>query len=185
MSLIQEALEKAGRLKPVELDPLSSGEGETVVPLRKETGPVKIAVKADPLWRVNLKVKLLKLLDGMRIAPARRGEPGKAVFMAVALIVLFFGSVIYVHNATLKSPDLNDPRLDAAADPVSQTGLNETSIPNFELTGITLSGETRLALINNQVAGVGEKLKEDATVLEIQNHQVLLDFQGKRIALEL
>ncbi len=184
MSLIQEALEKAGRLQPVELDPLSAGEGETVVPLGREKGPAKIAAKADPLWMVNLKVQVLKLLDQMRIAPARRGEPGKAVFMAAALIVLFFGAVIYVHNATLKSPDLNDPKLEAA-DPVSQTGVDEASIPNFELTGITLSGDTRLALINNQVAGVGEKLKEDATVLEIQNHQVLLDFQGKRIALEL
>ena len=55
----------------------------------------------------------------------------------------------------------------------------------FTLTGITTYGTERLALINNQVVGVGEKLKENATVLEIQGQKVALDFQGKRIELEL
>ena len=184
MSLIQEALEKARRLQPVEVDPVSPKEGKTVVPLQKQSEPLKRALKADPLWQVDLKIRLLNVLEKMRIAPARRGEPGKGIFMAAALIILFFGAVIYVHNATLKSQDLKSPRLEAG-DSVSQAGLNEAGVPDFELTGITLSGNTRLALINNQVAGVGEKLKEGATVLEIQNHQVVLDFQGKRIALEL
>ena len=175
MSLIQEALEKAGRLKPVELK-------------SQEMGPVKIASKAEPLWRVDLKVKLLNVLDKMRIAPARRGEPGKAVFIAAALVLLFLGAVLYVHNTALKLPGLNDSRMAASLDAgnsASQTHLDDTALPNFELTGITLSGTAPLALINDQVAGVGEKLKEDATVLEIQDHKVILDFQGKKIELEL
>ncbi len=185
MSLIQEALEKARRLQPVKGEPpVSPEEGKTVVPLQKQSEPLKRALKADPLWQVDLKIRLLNVLEKMRIAPARRGESGKGLFMAAALIVLFFGAVMYVHNTALKSPDLNDPRLDAG-DPVSQAGPNETGVPNFELTGITLSGNTRFALINDQVASVGEKLKEGAVVLEIQNHQVVLDFQGKRIELEL
>ena len=180
MSLIQEALEKAGRLKPV--------EKETRPHLPKEASPVPITSKTDPLWQVKVKVKLLGLFDKMRISPARRGEPGKSAFMAATLILLFLGAVLYVHNTALKSPGLNDSRMAASLDagnPDSRILSDDNHALDFELTGITLSGNTRLALINDQVAGVGETLKEGATVLEIQNQRVILDFQGKRIELEL
>ena len=60
-----------------------------------------------------------------------------------------------------------------------------TSEPELHLTGITSSGSGRLALINDQVAAAGDRLREKAVVQEITEHEVLLEYQGRKIKLTL
>lgn len=59
--------------------------------------------------------------------------------------------------------------------PVSQT--------KFILTGITASGDTTLAVINNQVVGTGDKLREGAIVKSITANRVVLNLDGRQIVL--
>ncbi len=188
MSLIQEALEKAGRLPAAAPKPVPVEEKTPLT--QKEAKIEKMpSAKTEPLWFVGLKVKWLGIMDKIRMTPFRPGKPPKAGFIAAGLIVLFLGAVFYGHTTTLKPSQLNDSQLAAALggdeNPVSHGASGQASIPDFELTGITSSRNAPLALINNQVVGVGERLKENATVLEIQNQKAVLDFQGKRIELEL
>lgn len=62
-----------------------------------------------------------------------------------------------------------------------------TSVPvsqiKFILTGITASGDTTLAVINNQVVGTGDKLREGAVVKSITANRVVLDLDGRQIVL--
>ncbi len=53
----------------------------------------------------------------------------------------------------------------------------------FLLTGITASGGTNLAVINNQVVGTGDTLREGAAVKSIQADRVVLELDGKQIVL--
>ena len=167
MSLIQEALEKAGRLSVPQEKPLQEAAVEKIS-----------AAKAEPLWRVGLKVKFYSLTDKIRSAIQPGSRPHKAGFIAGGLILFFLGTVLYLQGA---SPKIST-RTEAAgtAHPSSAAARAD-----FELTGITLMGASHLALINNQVVGVGEKLKEGATVLEVKDRAAAIDFHGKRIDLEI
>lgn len=62
------------------------------------------------------------------------------------------------------------------ARPVSQV--------KFSLTGITVSGDTNLAVINNQVVGTGDQLREGAFVKSITASLVVLEMDGRQIVLE-
>lgn len=187
MSLIQEALEKAGRMSHgVELKPVPVEEKPVLL---QEAKVEKIpALKTEPFWLVDFKIKLLGIFDKMRITSGRPGESRKTGFIATALALLFLGAVFYVHTMAVRPPEegtIPPALLGREILPFSLENVSEGFPADFELTGITFSGNTRLALINNQVVGVGETLKEKATVLEIQGQKVVLDFQGKRIDLEL
>jgi len=57
--------------------------------------------------------------------------------------------------------------------------------PTFVLTGITTSEGKPLALINDQVVGVGDRVGDKALVKEIQERRVILEFQGREIKLAL
>ena len=188
MSLIQDALEKAGRLPAAVVKPAPPREEnpprEPEVKVEKMTAP-----KAEALWFVALKVKMLGMMDKMRIKSWQKNESRKTGFIAAGLILLFLGAFVYVHHTAPRSSSGNPAQIfpaDPAADPVPQKDFPAAvSAPDFQLTGITLSGTTRLALINDQVVGAGEKLKEGAEVVEIQEQKATLTFQGKKIELEL
>lgn len=57
--------------------------------------------------------------------------------------------------------------------------------PKFKLSGITISGGQPLALINNQVAAVGDTLKENVIVKKIDGQSVTIEQNGKEISLTM
>ena len=186
MSLIQEALEKAGRVSAGMPNP-APPEKKRPVLLEKKSVPIQpeikevfvekiAAVSPEPFWLVGLKIKFLGAMDKIDIRPG---------FIAAALITIFLGAVLYVHSFALKTPVVDTPFQSADQSDDALPPSSGMVPPDFQLTGITLSGNTPLALINDQVVGVGEKLKENATVLEIQQQKAVIEFQGKRIELEL
>ncbi len=61
----------------------------------------------------------------------------------------------------------------------------KTSQVKLTLTGITSANNQPLALINNQVVGMGDKLREGAIVKSIHGQEVILELDGRKIALSL
>ena len=171
MSVITRALEKAGRV-PVER--------------QKE-------VKDRPQKSILIKDAFLtELKSGPRF---RAGNPKISKLFIFALI----GSVFLVSLwalfffETFLHPSLSSKIPSRVQRETNQKGesfpalfpkiLSQT--PEFLLTGITSSGAERLALINGQVVGVGDRLKEKALVKDIREQSVTLDYSGKRIKLSL
>ncbi len=54
----------------------------------------------------------------------------------------------------------------------------------FSLTGISHTGSDWMAIINNQLVRVGESVS-GAEVKSIQDREVLLDFNGETVTLEI
>lgn len=55
----------------------------------------------------------------------------------------------------------------------------------FSLTGITTLGEEKFALIDNQIVGVGDMLRDGIEVHSIENKSVILKGRGRQITLRL
>jgi hypothetical protein len=55
----------------------------------------------------------------------------------------------------------------------------------YRLTGLTNIRNKPIAVINNRLVGVGDKLNGRAVVTAIINSEVFLDIQGKEIVLAL
>jgi hypothetical protein len=66
--------------------------------------------------------------------------------------------------------------------PITQKTVAQVKLT---LTGITEAEGVQLALINNQVVGVGDRLREQAVVKTITNNAVTLEWQGRQVTLTL
>jgi hypothetical protein len=75
--------------------------------------------------------------------------------------------------------------IDPMRPPVFSTAQTKTesAAPKWEVTGILISPERRLAMINNRLFGVGEKV-DGARVKAIQSDSVELDVSGKSVYLK-
>jgi hypothetical protein len=148
MSLIQEALEKAGR----------SVEETPVTPRVADAVPV----------RRNSQVPIL-----------------------VFGILIFLGGLIAYHFLTSWAQHSSPTKDGGKALRSSVEARMSSIVPNltpqgkFTLTGITISGDQRLALINDQVVAVGDRVGENTFVKEIQERRVILEFQGREVKLAL
>ncbi len=167
MSLIQQALEKTSRMqetrttppvsdpKPWELDPSGA-------PLEKKLAQVQ--KKHVARGRLKKRILIGTLLVG-----------SAAVFSF--LILRGYGG----HPGLKKSGVMNAVAPTAAL----QRPLQILSGPVYRLTGITRLGDKPMAVINEEIVGVGAILPGDAVVKEIGNGEVLLDVQGQDLRLRL
>lgn len=159
MSLIQEALERAGRLPDYKSEILTTPPAAVVAPkIKKFRGLPKLAMSTKALRNSLLVLLALFSTAGLLhlTVSLPKAFPKKTIPKAV-----WGGSLSLVSSDSIQKPE-------------------------FKLTGITYSRSNEpLALINNQVVGVGERLKEDAVVKEIQNRNVTLEFRGSTITLSL
>lgn len=159
MSLIQEALEKAGR---------TAEEGRSVA-----ATPPPAADSRPP--------------TGLAANPKRNSQTlilvaGVIVFLT-GLIAYHLLST-WVEHSSLKK-DEGKALLPFVEARVPSLVPDLSPLPKFVLTGITASGKERLALINNQVVRVGDPIGENAFVKEIQERRVILEFRGREVKLTL
>lgn len=151
MSLIQQALEKAGR--PHVLENVSSA---TDVQHRSESGRAG-------------------MIKGVLIAAG-------IFLISVVFIIYFVISAQAEHSSPKKDRgQALLSRVEARVPLLPDLVLR----PEFTLTGITMSDGRPLALINDQVVAVGDRVEEKALVKEIQERRVILEFQGREIKLSL
>ncbi len=151
MSLIQEALEKAGKLKEFyEIPELEKTEIPMVPP----------ALEKKP--RAGFK---FAVFSGKNLI--------KALILASGIWMIFCIWFMSRNTGAAKV---------AAA---GITSISEPMPPKLVLSGITKSADGNLALINGQVAGVGDRLKERAFIKEIREESVVLDWNGREITLKL
>lgn len=188
MSLIQEALEKAARRQqsgavsgpaPVQKTPQvpdispsleevleKSSSSKSFRPVPKGRGEFPFFKMRFPAnWARND----IKWMDRKMIVP-----------FAVIAACLFFFLLIFAFGKKVET----SPLMLAGVSSLPQTKADHSQ-PKFSLTGITESTEGKLALINNQVAAVGDRLKEKAFVKEIHEKSVVLEFNGREIKLTL
>lgn len=104
-------------------------------------------------------------------------------FLALAMVILFVLKPFQLSKATIGSTSISEPDLSTARMKSIVTHLDTG--PKFQLTGITTADGQELALINNQVVGVGDITREKALVKRIQNRSVILEFRGREISLSL
>ena len=171
MSLIQEALEKAS--KPRESEKFyETPKREPVQPSFQKVQKVKARAvlfqAASPKLRANIQISPQVLI--------RVGT--------VCGLILFFWAAAFILGRAGKSSAML-AGLPSAASHSSMLPLSDAETAQFVLTGITDSGNGKLALINNQVVGIGDRLQEKAFVKEIHERTVVLDYNHKEIKLSL
>lgn len=94
------------------------------------------------------------------------------------------GSIYVVALVLLAQPALADDMSDPMRPPQgpAYAGERATDEPRWKLTGILVSPERKLAMINNQLIGVGGKV-DGARVRNIYGNSVELDIGGQSIVL--
>jgi hypothetical protein len=180
MSLIQEALEKAGHIpgKNSEADKKAS-EGPVSKPVDSILNKAIAATfKLPPRRKANIQKKVDTLY---RSKPQWLTLQNKKV--ASTLIVGTLVASCFVFYQLFSASTSEKITLASGF----STLASEKSLPktHFVLSGITTVGESRLALINNQVVGVGDTLREKAVVEEILEREATLKYYSRKIKLSL
>lgn len=168
MSLIQEALEKAGKVQTPETFFETPKREPVPQPMPKK---VQRAVLSQPV--------------SPKISPKVEVSPQVLIRVSavIGLIFLFFGVTFILGKAGKSSVMLAG--VQSAASESSVLPLSDAAATKFVLTGITDSGNDKLALINNQVVGIGDRLQEKAFVKEIHGRTVVLEYNNKEIKISL
>lgn len=186
MSIINEALKKAGREKAVSAGySLDLGVEDARRNLRVEE-----AKRKNPLnWGPFFIVLVLLLITGPIIAPvftmpfkhAPYGSDSRPAALApqqtqVALNDLGSGQTRQAQFGIEEQPLFN--ALPAAGSPVmpSRTG--------FDLSGVVFSPVTSYCILNDKVLKVGDSVA-GATVRSIKKNQVILDYRGESVELNI
>lgn len=166
MSLIQEALEKAGRSVEIE-------EAPTRPSAVKQSSQMTTTVSQPSV---------------SHLATRRRNSQ---IPILIFGILIFLGGLIAYHFLASWAQHSSPTKDGGKALRSSVEAHMPSIVPNltpqgkFTLTGITISGDQRLALINDQVVAVGDRVGEKAFVKEIQERRVILEFQGREVKLAL
>lgn len=171
MSLIQEALEKAGKIQQTE-----------------KFYELPERLKPEPFQPKAPKVKKAAVLSkAVEIKPAPKIEISSQFLIRAGIaagLILFFWAASFILSRGGKSSGVMVAGVSSAASHSSMLPA-ASPVPKFTLTGITDSGTGKLALINDQVAGIGDRLKEQAFVKQIGENYAVLDYNGKEIQLTL
>lgn len=161
MSLIQQALEKTHRTK---------GGGPAGSPSFKEA-----------LERDSMGASLERELTQVQESYARRRKLYRMIFLGVLGLCFVAGAgwigIQYGPFKTKTSPK--------AAVAVFHAPLRISSGAIFRLTGITRINGRPMAVINEEIVGVGDLLPGRAVVKTIGDGKVQLDIQGRDIQLVL
>ncbi len=174
MSLIQEALQKAAKVNaPDALDQIPPPFTPPSAPQKKMTAEKKVSKPAfkfeNPLSRLK-DVKIPRIPSRILMA---------ALVTAAGAWLIFCITWFPKKQASAPVP----ARVMAAG--LSSAYQPAPPASAFRLSGITEQKTGNLALINDQVVGVGDRLKEKAFVKEIHSKTVVLDLNGREITLKI
>lgn len=200
MSLLQDALERAGRISvpekarekktkdatpvtPAKPDPEIS---ETALVDRVEQEKKKELAEEEKGFE-RLKKFISKQIEAKRLEWQNPEIQSRSVLAGGVLAFLAALWLLFVlssrHSSSVKKQEHFRIKSTVSVNPASLVSFN--TVPEFRLTGITSSAGERLAVLNDQVVAAGDLLPEKARVKEIQDHSVLLDFHGREIKLTL
>lgn len=182
MSLIQAALEKAHQPEPEEPKPVPIISEEP----RMQTNKFYEAVETEvnPVF-AGKKRKTLSRKPMTHTAPLT--IPPQYRMTAAIAGMIFFSILAGVFILPAKTTVQPMPMSSQSVVMKTQTPVTQKTISQvkFMLTGITEADGVQLALINDQVVGVGDLLREKAVVKSIAESAVTLEWQGRQITLTL
>jgi hypothetical protein len=197
MSLIQKALERQSSVKKpeIDLDTFLKKPTEKLPPLPKKELPqepaVQVALPSGTKGSKSLVFILLALAQAAVLAyflfcygPHPTGRQAAAVL------------------SEQKTPAVSEMKIaskPAAVEPVSATArkmaLNPVTIVlpkskaknRFVLSGISVNGGEKYAVINDKIFGLGEEVGKGAKILDIldKEKKVIIEEQGRQIILQL
>lgn len=188
MSLLQEALVKAGR-QPAEKLPQKKSE---ILNLRqiyqKREFPSRAPLSFDLSSSTQKIHKATSSIFKDSASWVSRHFIPIAGMLCLASATLIFW--VYKPFGFLKASNPSDSQSISVNSSVRSPRVrdlvpNLDPLPRFQLTGITTVEGEELALINNQVVGVGDLTREKALIKKIQNRSVLLEIRGREISLSL
>ncbi|MFA7001666.1 MAG: hypothetical protein WC352_05935, partial [Candidatus Omnitrophota bacterium] len=146
--------------------------------------------------------------------PAARPDKPKAASWGrgpklLAAVVFFAAQAAILYAVMTSSPDAKQAALSAApmsapkiramepwpvraapvtlpAKPQPRSAPSSTQ-GSFVLTGMTVQGEERMAIINDRIVRIGDELREGAVVKDIRgrDNSVVLDVDGRQMTLTL
>lgn len=159
MSLIQEALERTHR-------------GQNVSPASIET--------SKPIQKNPIDADLEKEVRRVQQTHLKQTDFYKKLSAGIVLLCLVGGIVLWVNHR----PHGKGGRSQSIARSLSQK-MFFSSTDAYRLTGIMKFGNENMAVINDEIVGVGATLFGKATVKNIRSDEVLLDVRGKEVTLVL
>jgi hypothetical protein len=160
MSLIQQALEKTK----------CAHETRTTNP-----PPASKTYERDPMGAV-LEQELIQVQQSY----SKRRKLYRKVFLALLSVCLVAGLFFL---GTRGKNNVTSPKNEPGVMP--QVPVKIVSGYIYRLTGITNVSGKAIAVINNRLVGVGDKLNNKAVVMTIGEGEVRLDVQGKEIILTM
>ncbi len=181
MSLIQSALDKAHEKEPeapIATIPLAEEPRMQNIQFyetaeTKET-PVRAFRPKKKNSAVAFKLPEIQISANMRLA---------LTIGALVLLTIIGGRFF------ISTPEQTTQTQVAVSEVIVKTETPVTQRPTaqirFTLTGITETDGMRLALINNQVVGEGDRMRENAVVKTISKDTVVLEYQNKPLKLSL
>ena len=170
MSLIQEALDKAAKARM---------PTETPAPPKKLTPAITESLEIEE--KIVKRYSRPKF-ERVSVKSVAAGTAGRIILAAAIAGVI----VLAIFLLWSKRPKNAAPVMMAGISSIPQMPQSPMmNAPKFVLSGITESGTQKLAVINNQVVGTGDRLREKAFVKEIRATSVILDLSGREIKLSL
>jgi hypothetical protein len=186
MSLIQDALDKAHEKEP-EIEKL-------VIPVAEEprmqniqfyeTSEIKETAPASafrPKKKKSSAAGPAFQMPSFQISPNIR----LAIIIGSLVIVTLLIGRNFIPMTTTSETAAAMPSQAVVVKTQTPITQKTTSQIKFTLTGITETEGVKLALINNQVVGEGDKLRENAVVKSISNENVVVEYQNKPVTLSL
>ncbi len=179
MSLIQQALEKAAKAR----QEASAPQAVEVLEKPQTTRAVLESLHMEEELVSRVRKPVFQFHFHMpKISVPKRFLLGITIIASVVALVLCISWVLPQAEKMETRPVML-----AGMSSITQMpqAMPVAGLPKLSLTGITESNGAKLALINDQVVGVGDRLLEKAIVKSITENTVVLDWNGRQIKLRL
>ena len=164
----------------------------------EDTGPQKPKVEVAParIEKIEVPSPTPQLSDAELIQKSLKRQSAFSIFkwtlpgilsgvLPIVFLVLYFLMPSVEKGVEEKVPETKENVSETKRPNYIPRVSRQATTSLFTLSGITFSGGQPLALVNNQVVAVGDRLKENAVVKVIQAEQVILDYQGKEVVLSM
>ncbi len=195
MSLIQNALDKAGfeDPSPVPAEVSAPVVSKAAEKSKQEEKKQDASYEGPRLKNIQFYESIApkKMVPSLPSLPKIDFQSKRMLYIAIGVFLLFS----LFAGRFLMRPLKNDVAVSTApAFEKTQEAVVKTQTPftqktiskiKFVLTGVTSTDHMLLALINNQVVGVGDRLRENAVVKSIAENSVEIEYQGKPIKLSI
>ncbi|MBN1687946.1 MAG: hypothetical protein JW893_02490 [Candidatus Omnitrophica bacterium] len=191
MSLIQQALEKTGRLP----QDLSAATSVMEPPPKQKELPKRVVPKPEPKPPFDFHKEIRETHRPYR-APVLDSRTKKNLMKAVVVCCIVLVSVMVLGAMVIATTVMMEnfqrapkPAVTAPKQPVLRESFEPVVVrprtSKYVLSGITTSAGRQLALINNRIYMIGDEVNQDTVVKDIQGRSVILEQSGEEIILSM